>query len=284
MVTNGLPLLSTTSPAPSRSPSFTSASDRDVAMDAEEESADDSDFLDADLDDPGDSSISLSITVPALATPKPNIVSTPWPYTSVNQSSPTLPATTPTSRYSMLIIPASSLPHEILLHILRLLPSTSLSPALLVCKAWCQCGVELLWHKPTFTSLPSLSRMLQVISSPDQTFPYPAFVRRLNFSALHGEMTDKTLRRLMPCIWLERLTLAGCKMLGSEGLITLLSQCERLVALDLSDVLAANDAVVETVARCCPKLQGLNLSGCKDVTDRGLEAIARACAGLKRVR
>lgn len=282
--------LSTTPPAPSRSPSFTTtsgaASDAEVSMEAEEESADDSDFLDGDLDDPANSSLSLSITVPALATPKPHSSSTPWPFTSISQASPTLlPTTAPYSPdlIAPAAIPASSLPHEILLHILRLLPAPALSPALRVCKAWCQCGVELLWHKPAFTTLPPLTRMLSVISSPDQTFPYPTFVRRLNFSALHASMDDATLLQLIPCVRLERLTLAGCKTLEADSLMALLSRCERLIALDLSDVINVTDEVAEVVARNCPKLQGLNLSGCKEITDRGIEAIARACPGLRRV-
>lgn len=253
-------------------------------MDNEEESAEDSDF-EADPDDAGASSLSLSITLPALATPKLNASSTPWPFTSLNQLSPTLPtspnATSP--RFSMPVIPASSLPHEILLHILRLLPAPSLSPALLVCKAWCQCGVELLWHKPAFSSLPPLSSMLQVIASPDQTFPYASFIRRLNFSSLHDQLSDEVLRRLGPCTRLERLTLAGCKQLGSEALVGLLTRCDRLIALDLSDVPEAGDEVAEAIARHCLRVQGLNLSGCKELTDKGLEAIARGCPELRRV-
>lgn len=289
MSVNGL--LSNTPPSASRSPSFSSnsgqVSDRDASMDNEEESADDSDF-EVDPDDAGASSLSLSITVPALATPKLTASSTPWPFTSVTQTSPTLP-TSPNSsvaaRLSMPVIPASSLPHEILLHILRLLPAPSLAPALLVCKAWCQCGVELLWHKPSFSSLQPLVRMLEVINSPDQTFPYASFIRRLNFSSLHDQLmvSDEVLEALSPCTRLERLTLAGCKNLGSEALAELLSRCQRLIALDLSDVPAAGDNVAEVIAGYCPRVQGLNLSGCKELTDRGLEAIARGCPELRRV-
>ncbi|ORY61188.1 hypothetical protein BCR35DRAFT_270801, partial [Leucosporidium creatinivorum] len=186
----------------------------------------------------------------------------------------------------MPVIPASSLPHEILLHILRLLPSPSLAPALLVCKAWCQCGVELLWHKPSFSSLQPLVRMLEVINSPDQTFPYASFIRRLNFSSLHDQLmvSDEVLEALSPCTRLERLTLAGCKNLGSEALGELLARCQRLIALDLSDVPAAGDDVAEVIATYCPRVQGLNLSGCKELTDRGLEAIARGCPELRRIK
>lgn len=274
-----------THPAPSRSPSSTSASDADADADAsldnEEESADDSDFL-----DPDDSlTAAEDRVVPALATPKPNALA-PWPYTSPSQSSPTRPAIAELDEDEPAgppIIPASSLPHEILLHILRLLPSSSLGPAILVCKSWCQCGVELLWHKPTFPTLASLTLLLSVVTSPDQTFPYHLFVRRLNFTALQSEMNDGILRMLRCCSRLERLTLTGCKDLTSGAIVDLVNGCERLVALDLSDVQGTDDAVVETVARRCERLQGLNLSGCKKVTDKGVEAIALGCPGLRRV-
>lgn len=276
--------------APSRSPSSTSASDAD---NAEEESADDSDLelLEGTPEAPHN---------PALATPKPSDDAVaPWPYTAQGQASPALPFPP--------VIPASSLPHEILLSILRLLPAPSLSPALLVCKAWCQCGVELLWHKPAFTNLPSLLRMLLVIAasqspadralalhSPIQadsdlsvdagtTFAYPSFIRRLNFSSLADVMTDKILSKLLPCIYLERLTLASCVALSAPALTSIVGACERLVALDLSDVVGTDDVVLEQVARTCGRLQGLNLSGCVKVTDVGVEAVARGCVGLRRV-
>ncbi|KWU45825.1 RNI-like protein, partial [Rhodotorula sp. JG-1b] len=181
-------------------------------------------------------------------------------------------------------IPASALPHEILLHILRLLPPTSLAPALRVCKAWCQCGVELLWYKPTFTSLPSLYKMLQVLSHPDQTFPYPDFVRRLNFLPLAKEMSDRLVAKILPCTRLERITLTNCKALSSPAIAALLIRSHRLVALDLTDVESVDDEVLIALAENCPRLQGLNLSGCVRVTDRGLEALALKATGMRRIK
>lgn len=283
MATNGL--APATPPGPSRSPSVNSAaeqvSDRDVAMD-DDDSVGDSDS-EGDRDDPTASSISLSITLPALATPKASSSSHPWPFTSVNQLSPTLSQHAPSMHEPPPAVPASSLPHEILLHILRLLPAESQAPALRVCKAWCQCGVELLWHKPSFSSMARLWKMIRVINSPDQTFPYRRFIRRLNFSSMHEHMTDDFILQLGQCERLERLTLAGCKLVGSEALVTLLSKTKRLIALDLSDMPGASDDVARTIAQSCPRLQGLNLSGCKGLTDRGLEAVARSCFELRRV-
>ncbi|GAA5873321.1 hypothetical protein JCM16303_001091 [Sporobolomyces ruberrimus] len=182
-------------------------------------------------------------------------------------------------------IPASSLPHEILLHILRLLPPTALAPALRVCKAWCQCGVELLWHKPMFASLPALYKMLEIVANPStQTFPYPKFVKRINFSNLTEEMNDNLLVRFMPCTRIERLTLTGCKNLTSESMVPLLRETTRLVALDLSEVEEVDDEVVGTLAEFCPRLQGLNLTGCHKVTTKGMEKLARGCPALRRIK
>ncbi|GAA6061118.1 hypothetical protein JCM10212_006149 [Sporobolomyces blumeae] len=306
--------------APSRSPSNVD----------EEESADDSDFI----DDPDASTASLNKLGPA--TPKPS-TATNWPFSALTastsgshhvagtfpdghpqaQAGRSMPARTTSTRrlsrptdamdqdadrssttddgegsdvafgddsYAPPAIPASSLPHEILLHILRLLPPTALAPALRVCKAWCQCGVELLWHKPMFTSLSALYRMLQVLSLPDQTFPYPEFVRRINFSNLTDEMSDKMLNKLMPCTRIERLTLTGCKNLSSAGMVALLEQTTQLVALDLSEVDAVDNDVVSTLAEHCPRLQGLNLTGCGSVSDVGMEKLALGCPALRRIK
>ncbi|KAM0787982.1 hypothetical protein ACM66B_006184 [Microbotryomycetes sp. NB124-2] len=290
MATNGLaPISSRTS---SRSPSVTStsgrASDRDAPVEPDDESADEdeSEFGGND-DDPAASRTSLSIRVPALATPRASVSAKPWPYMSLDQMSPTLgpqPSTSISTNISERALPASALPHEILLHILRLLPAASLAPALLVCKAWCQCGVELLWHKPSFSTIEPLSRLLTVIHTPDQTFRYTSFIRRLNFSSLHEDMTDDILAKLAPCERLERLTLAGSKQLHSQALVDLLQHCPKLIALDLSDVPDIQDTVAEAIATHCPKVQGLNLSGCKQLTDKGLEAIARNCPELRRIK
>ncbi|GAA6044431.1 hypothetical protein JCM8097_003269 [Rhodosporidiobolus ruineniae] len=275
-------LVSNTPPTPSRSPSNASTGGEGSGNDNEDESADDSDFPEGDDADPDASTLSLSHLSPALATPKPT-GSSPWPFNEDGNAT-SMMALVDNDDGDEHHIPASSLPHEILLHILRLLPSSSLAPALRVCKAWCQCGVELLWHKPMFRTLPSLFRMLQVLNTPDPTFPYPHFVRRLNFNNLHDEMSDRTLSRLLPCTRIERLTLTGCKALTSAAMVSLLAQSKRLIALDLSDVDNVDDAVLEAMARNCSKLQGLNLSGCSKITDRGLELLAMGCPALRRIK
>lgn len=179
---------------------------------------------------------------------------------------------------------AAFLPHEILLKILKNVRGTQdLINALLVCKSWCQCGVELLWNKPLFPHVGPLIKMLVVLSRPVSTFPYASFIKRLNFSQLTQKMSDTLLVRLTVCERLERLTLAGCSEVSDDALGILLQKCKNLVALDLSECVRITDATVAVAAQHCRRLQGLNLSGCRLVTDAGVEAIAKGCPMLRRV-
>ena len=179
---------------------------------------------------------------------------------------------------------AAFLPHEILLKVLRNVRTTpDLVSALLVCKSWCQCGVELLWNKPLFPNIAQLIKMLVILSWPVKTFPYAAFIKRLNFSQLADTLSDLLLTRLTVCERLERLTLAGCTEITDDSLEMVLKSCKGLVALDMSECVKITDATVRIAATYCRRLQGLNLSGCKLVTDAGLQDIARGCPMLRRV-
>ncbi|EGG00568.1 uncharacterized protein MELLADRAFT_118015 [Melampsora larici-populina 98AG31] len=179
---------------------------------------------------------------------------------------------------------SSSLPHEILIQILRSVTSaTDLRRALLVCKAWCQCGVELLWHKPTFASTSCLIKMLVSLANKNPTFPYITFIRRLNFSGIADHMTDHILLRLVNCTRLERLTLSGCNSISDNSIIKVLINSTDLVALDLSDCKLVTDLAIEAVGQNCKLLQGLNLSGCKAITDHGLQSL-KDCKALRRLK
>ncbi|KAA1077128.1 SCF ubiquitin ligase complex subunit [Puccinia graminis f. sp. tritici] len=200
-----------------------------------------------------------------------------------NQPQPTTNGTWKSS-HSRAASLSSSLPHEILIQILRSVSSTSdLRRALLVCKAWCQCGIELLWHKPTFPSTSCLIKMLVSLASKNQTFPYISFIRRLNFSGIADHMTDHILLRLVNCTRLERLTLSGCNSITDDSIIKILKNSQDLVALDLSDCKLITDECIHAVGQYSKFLQGLNLSGCKAMTDAGLQSL-RHCKALRRLK
>ncbi|POW19540.1 hypothetical protein PSHT_04571 [Puccinia striiformis] len=226
-------------------------------------------------------------TEPALATPSSKLGSHPWPFNSLSprlqlntpviESSTTTTATVSINTTIQTSI-SSKLPHEILIQILRSLSSTSdLRRALLVCKAWCQCGIELLWHKPTFPSTSCLIKMLVSLASKTQTFPYIKFIRRLNFSGIADHMTDHILLRLVNCTRLERLTLSGCNAITDDSIIKILKNSKDLVALDLSDYTGLQSL------KNCKALRRLKLKYCEKITDAALITVATSCPLLLEV-
>jgi hypothetical protein len=179
---------------------------------------------------------------------------------------------------------AARLPHEVILAILKLVTSVrDLKACIMVCKSWCQCGIELLWHKPNVTRFAALAQHLAVLRAPEQTFPYAHFIRRINLSLLHDHIDDATLRTVAQCTRLERLTLSRCGAVTDLGVCTLLSHCHSVVALDLSDCTHLTDISALAIGEFCKRLQGLNLGGCAEIGDRGIATIARKCSQLKRV-
>ena len=94
--------------------------------------------------------------------------------------------------------PASRLPPEILIYILKQLHSTSdLHNSLRVSRTWCECTVELLWHRPSIQKSDHFNQLLEVIKSHNKTFDYARFIRRLNFLALGRDLTDKQFFQLL---------------------------------------------------------------------------------------
>lgn len=181
--------------------------------------------------------------------------------------------------------PASHLPPEILIHVLRQLHTPrDLRNALLVSRSWCECAVELLWHRPSFSGVSRFRMMLQIISSDDRTFDYAKFVRRLNFIYLGRELTDSLFVRLSRCVKLERLTLVNCVEITDEALQKVLPLCSNLVALDLTNITSCSDKTIIALARAATKLQGINLGGCKNITDEGVLALADHCPLIRRIK
>lgn len=210
------------------------------------------------------------------------------PTSPTTLAKPSLPSPTLAGPQSdaLALAVAQTIPSELILHIFKYVSSTSdLRNCLLVCRAWCHCGVELLWHKPVFIHPERLLRMIQILGGSTFSFPYTLFVRRLNLSNLAEHVIDLILGRLSKCERLERLTLAGCRKLTDGGLCKLLEGgCgPTLIAMDLSDVIELTDVAVLAIADKCPRLQGLNLSNCKEVTDQSVVVVAERCRGLRRV-
>lgn len=178
----------------------------------------------------------------------------------------------------------SHLPPEILIHILKHLHSPrDLFNSLRVSHTWCECSVELLWHRPSLSKVPTLIKMMQVLSRRNQTFTYARFIRRLNFLFLGGELTDPLFSRLAQCDRLERLTLVNCASISHEPLARVLPCLTNLVAIDLTGVIECTDAAIVGLASAARRLQGINLGGCWKISDTGILALA-SCPLLRRVK
>lgn len=182
--------------------------------------------------------------------------------------------------------PSPSIPSELILHIFKFLTNPhDLRSAILVCKLWCYCGMDLLWSRPALLSLDLVQKMCQTLSmEPSKTtFPYANFIRRLNFSFLAQDISDAELVQFHCCTRLERLLLPACSKTTEEGLMQILQAGHGLYTLDLTEIPTVTDEVIEYVAQQCPKLHTLYLTGCSALTDDSVVKLAASCTSLKRV-
>ncbi|KAF9086914.1 SCF ubiquitin ligase complex subunit [Mortierella sp. GBA35] len=178
-----------------------------------------------------------------------------------------------------------TMPSELILYMLKFLTvAHDLRSAILVCKLWCSCGMDLLWSKPSLLTMSVADRMLETMSLPNTIFPYANYIRRLNLSFLAPEVTDPMLVQLAPCLRLERLLLAGSTRATMPGLQSILSGCPGLYSLDLSDIPAVTDVLIEYVAEKCPRLHTLYVGSCSSLTDDSIVKLATSCRQLKRIK
>ncbi|KAK2466112.1 hypothetical protein APHAL10511_001754 [Amanita phalloides] len=181
--------------------------------------------------------------------------------------------------------PMSGLPPEILIHILKHLHlPRDLFSCLRVSRTWCECAIELLWHKPAFPKYDTLEKMARLLTKPDQSFNYFHFIRRLNFLSLGSQLQDDVFSVFARCDRLERLTLVNCEHLTSVVLSRILPCFADLVAVDLSGAIHTNNDAIISLAISAKRLQGINLAGCVEVSDNGIIALALNCPLLRRVK
>jgi F-box and leucine-rich repeat protein GRR1 len=181
--------------------------------------------------------------------------------------------------------PISTIPQEILIQIFKHLHSSKdIYSALRVSRMWCQCAVELLWHKPSFPKYNTISKMAKLLRKSDSTFTYARFIRRLNFLNHGNDFEDAAFSVFGRCDRLERLTLIGCKNLSGAILAKILPMFSNLVAIDLTGVDNCTSDAIIGLASVASRLQGINISGCKQVTDPGIVALSQQCPLLRRVK
>ena len=181
--------------------------------------------------------------------------------------------------------PVDKLPSEILILILaRLSSPRDLLSCLQVSSGWARCCVDLLWHRPLFTTWKKLAIVAESLTKSDAFWPYQNLIRRLNLSNLSLDISDGTLQTFIHCKRVERLTLTGCEKLTDAGVTALIEGNQNLLALDVTGVSSLTDISINALTRNCVRLQGLNITGCKQVSDSSLVPLAEACKYLKRVR
>ncbi|KAF8165532.1 hypothetical protein B0H34DRAFT_648978 [Crassisporium funariophilum] len=181
--------------------------------------------------------------------------------------------------------PISTIPPEILIQILKYIHSPrDLYSCVRVSRTWCECAVELLWHKPSFPKYGAINKMATLLRKQNQTFTYARFIRRLNFLNLGPDLLDNLFSVFSRCERLERLTLIGCKHFTGEGLAQVLPSFPNLVAIDLSGVVKTTSDSIIGLASVATRLQGINLTGCAKVTDSAIIAFATSCPLLRRVK
>ena len=181
--------------------------------------------------------------------------------------------------------PIEWLPNELLICIFsKLAAPDDLYKCVRVNRLWARCCVDLLWHRPLFTSWERLMQVAAALQSPRPYWHYADLIRRLNLSNLTTEISDGTLQPFAACKRIERLTLTGCSNLSDSGITALVDGNRSLLALDITGIGSITDMTVQTLARSCPRLQGLNVTMCQNITDESLVPLARSCKYLKRVR
>ncbi|KAF9273449.1 SCF ubiquitin ligase complex subunit [Mortierella alpina] len=178
-----------------------------------------------------------------------------------------------------------TLPSEIILYMFKFLATAhDLRSAILVCKLWCSCGMDLLWSKPSLMTISVAEKMIHTMDQSDAIFPYAHYIRRLNLSFLSQDLTDNVLARFAECSRLERLLLPGSLQTTATGLKRILSRGSGLYSLDLSDIPAVTDEVIEHTAVECKRLHTLYLGSCTDITDNSIVKLAESCTHLKRIK
>ncbi|MCJ1432266.1 SCF ubiquitin ligase complex subunit [Xylographa pallens] len=181
--------------------------------------------------------------------------------------------------------PIEHLPPELLIYIISKLSSPSdILRCLKVSKAWSDCCVELLWHRPLFTTWERLVNVVNSIQDSNAHWRYADLIKRLNLSNLSDQINDGTLQPFVNCRRIERLTLTSCSSLTDSGIIGLVRGNRQLLALDITGLHSITDLTVAALAHNCPRLQGLNITNCRKVTDASLVTLAENCKYLKRLK
>ena len=176
--------------------------------------------------------------------------------------------------------PISTLPTEILIHILKNLNREDLRSCVLVSRHWYECAVERLWYRYTLCFRHDTMTRAYLLCRQNKTFTHFRYIRQLN---IHPYISDDIFSTFSRCENLENLKLSCCKHLTGEGLANVLQHFTNLVAIDLSWVVNTTNESVISLSKIATRLQNVNLRGCTNVTDDAVLALAASCPLLHMV-
>lgn len=148
--------------------------------------------------------------------------------------------------------------------------------------SWFYVAVASEWFRPAIVSKKQLLSICRTLQDPHSTFVYGAIVRRLNLTSVAHLVTDDILAQFSSCNNLNRLVLTGAVDLSAKALASLISSNPKLLSVDLCNIPAVNDEVLEALSKCTD-LQGVYLFGCSKITDAGIIKLSQ-CQALKRIR
>lgn len=177
----------------------------------------------------------------------------------------------------------SDMPHEIKLSIFSFLKPKELVKASIVSKDFHRiCYDGQLWTcfdaSEFYTDIPAESLAKIIVAA-------GPFVKNLN---LRGCVQVEHYKRaevvVKACKNLINATLEGCRNFQRQTLHTLLSSNERLAHLNLTGLVAVNNATCKIIARSCPQLELFNVSWCTHMDVRGIRMVLDGCARLRDLR
>lgn len=180
--------------------------------------------------------------------------------------------------------PIDRLPAEILITVFsKLNQSGDLYHCMLASKKWARNVVDLLWHRPSCTSIDRHASICNALTLEDPYFSYCDMIKRLNLAALAKLVNDGSVVALAVCTRIERLTLTNCTGLTDSGVIGLINGNSNLLALDATMVTEITDNTMLALAETCARLQGLNITSCTKISTQAIISVAEACRHIKRV-
>jgi F-box and leucine-rich repeat protein 2/20 len=177
----------------------------------------------------------------------------------------------------------SDMPHEIKLSIFSFLKPKELVKASIVSKDFHRiCYDGQLWTcfdaSEFYTDIPAESLAKIIVAA-------GPFVKNLN---LRGCVQVEHFKRaevvVKACKNLINATLEGCRNFQRQTLHTLLSSNERLAHLNLTGLVAVNNATCKIIARSCPQLELFNVSWCTHMDVRGIRMVLDGCTRLRDLR